>query len=152
MTDRDHLPCNPSGNPFGTSITRADIGATMEFLEDWEQRYQYIIDLGKSLPSMPEADRTDDSIVRGCQSQVWLNARKDGDRFWFQADSDAFIVKGLLGVILSAYNGQTASAVLAFDIDGYLAQLDLLRHLSSARSNGLRPMIERIRSEAASQH
>ena len=141
MTDCD--------NPFGTDITTTDIRETLDFLDDWEARYQYIIDLGKSLPEMPVSDRTDESVVRGCQSQVWLTSHREGDRLWFQADSDAFIVKGLLGVILAAYNGQTSASVLAFDIDGYLDQLDLLRHLSSTRSNGLRAMIDRIRSEAA---
>ena len=145
MTDCD----NSGGNPFGTAITTTDIRETLDFMEDWEARYRYIIDLGKSLPEMPASDRTDESVVRGCQSQVWLNSHREGDRLWFQADSDAFIVKGLLGVILAAYNGQTSASVLAFDVDDYLDQLDLLRHLSSTRSNGLRAMIDGVRAEAA---
>lgn len=136
-------------NPFGTTITSADILDTICFFDSWEDRYKYIIDLGKELPPLDESLKDDAHLVRGCQSQVWIDARRDGDTFWFDADSDAFIVKGLLGVILAAYNGKSAAEICGFDIEDYFEQLDLLNHLSMARGNGLRAMVERIRTEAA---
>ncbi|WP_372748360.1 SufE family protein [Litorivivens sp.] len=138
-----------SDNPFGRSITADDIVDTLGFFDSWEDRYKYIIDLGKELPDMPDDLKTDDRLIRGCQSQVWLETEKHADSFEFQADSDAFIVKGLLGVILAAYNNKAANEILAFDIEQYFEQLDLLRHLSPTRGNGLRAMVQRIRDIAA---
>jgi len=135
-------------NPFGTTITSEDILDTLGFFDSWEDRYKYIIDLGKELPAMDDAKKDDVHLVRGCQSQVWIDARRDGDRLWFESDSDAFIVKGLLGVVLAAYNGKTPGEVLAFDIENYFRQLDLLKHLSPTRGNGLRAMVSRIRTMA----
>lgn len=136
-------------NPFGTRITAEDIVDTLGFFDSWEDRYKYIIDLGRELPPMDEAKKTDERLIRGCQSQVWIDyAREDDGRFQFEVDSDAFIVKGLLGVILSAYNGKTAEEILAFDIDEYFETLDLLRHLSPTRGNGLRAMVGQIREFA----
>ena len=135
-------------NPFGTSITADDILDTLGFFDDWEARYKYIIDLGKELPDMDAQKKDDAHLVRGCQSQVWIDAHRQGDRLWFETDSDAFIVKGLLGVILAAYNGKTPAEVLAFDVEDYFAQLDLLKHLSPTRGNGLRAMVKRIRAMA----
>jgi cysteine desulfuration protein SufE len=137
-----------SQNPFGTSITADDIVDTLAFFDTWEERYKYIIDLGRELPPMADAKKDERHLVRGCQSQVWIETMQDGGRFWFEVDSDAFIVKGLLGVVLSAYNGKTREEILAFDIDAYFEQLDLIRHLSTARGNGLRAMVRRIRTEA----
>lgn len=135
-------------SPFGRSITAEDIVDTLSFFDSWEDRYKYIIDLGKVLPEMPEALKTEDRLIRGCQSQVWLAHQYSDGRFEFQADSDAFIVKGLLGVILSAYNNKTAAEILAFDVEQYFEQLQLLRHLSPTRGNGLRAMVARIRDLA----
>ena len=135
-------------NPFGTSITADDILDTLGFFDDWEARYKYIIDLGKELPEMDVQKKDDAHLVRGCQSQVWIDAHRQGDRLWFETDSDAFIVKGLLGVILAAYNGKTPAEVLAFDVEAYFEQLDLLKHLSPTRGNGLRAMVKRIRTMA----
>ncbi|MCK9469013.1 MAG: SufE family protein [Porticoccaceae bacterium] len=135
-------------NPFGTTITSEDILDTLGFFDSWEDRYKYIIDLGKELPAMDDAKKDDVHLVRGCQSQVWIDARRDGDRLWFESDSDAFIVKGLLGVVLAAYNGKTPGEVLAFDVENYFRQLDLLKHLSPTRGNGLRAMVSRIRTMA----
>ena len=136
-------------NPFGRSINPADIVDTLSFFDSWEDRYKYIIDLGKELPDMADELKTEDRLIRGCQSQVWLEHERSGDRFEFQADSDAFIVKGLLGVVLSAYNNRSAEEIQAFDIDQYFEELELLRHLSPTRGNGLRAMVQRIRDIAA---
>lgn len=137
-----------SDNPFGQSISPEDIIDTLGFFDSWEDRYKYIIDLGKELPVMPDTLKTDDRLIRGCQSQVWLEHETDNGVYHFIADSDAFIVKGLLGVILSAYNNKSAADILAFDIDAYFDELDLMRHLSPTRGNGLRAMVQRIRDIA----
>lgn len=131
---------------FGTEITPDDIVEALSFFDNWEDRYKYIIDLGKELPAMDPAFRTDENLVRGCQSQVWLLKREEGDRLYFQADSDAFIVKGLLGVVLAAYNGKTAQEIRQFDINAYFEQLNLLKHLSPTRGNGLQAMVRRIQA------
>jgi len=136
-------------NPFGHSINADDIVDTLSFFDDWEDRYKYIIDLGKELPPLPEPLRTDDRKIRGCQSQVWINTRLENGRLEMDVDSDAFIVKGLLGVVLAAYNNKAPEDVLAFDVDAYFGQLDLLSHLSPTRGNGLRAMVARIREIAA---
>ena len=133
---------------FGIDVDVADIVDTLGFFDSWEDRYKYIIDLGKELPPMPEALRTEDSLVRGCQSQVWLVDEVREGKLFFQADSDAFIVKGLLGLVLAAYNGKPPQAILEFDVDDYFAQLDLLQHLSSTRGNGLKAMVKRIQNSA----
>ena len=137
---------------FGTDITSDDILETLAFFDNWEDRYKYIIDLGRELPPLGEQQRTDANIVRGCQSQVWLTSREEGGRLYFDADSDAFIVKGLLAVVLVAYNGQTPAAILAFDIEDYFSKLNLLKHLSVTRGNGLRAMVKRIRDTAEAHH
>lgn len=134
---------------FGTDITPEDIIETLGFFDSWEERYKYIIDLGKELEPLPEEHRTELNLVRGCQSQVWLVHQLRGDKLFFQADSDAFIVRGLLGVVLAAYNNKTPQEVLAFDIDGYFDELNLIKHLSPTRGNGLRAMVERIKGIAA---
>jgi cysteine desulfuration protein SufE len=138
-------------NPFGTSIKTEDIIDTLGFFDSWEDRYKYIIDLGKELPGIDPAKQTEVYLIRGCQSQVWLDSHVDGDRIWFEVDSDAFIVKGLLGIVLAAYNGRTAGEILEFDIDSYFGELDLLKHLSQTRGNGLRAMVKRIQDIARAQ-
>lgn len=135
---------------FGIDVSAEDIVDTLGFFDSWEDRYKYIIDLGKELPPLEENLRTDEHIVRGCQSQVWLVHELRDNRLFFTADSDAFIVKGLLGVVLAAYNGKTAVEILAVDIEAYFKQLDLLQHLSSTRGNGLKAMVKRIQDTAAS--
>lgn len=133
---------------FGIDISADDIVDTLGFFDSWEDRYKYIIDLGKELPPLAPEQQTEENLVRGCQSQVWLTHRKEGGRLYFDADSDAFIVKGLLGVVLAAYNGKTPAEALEFDIEGYFEQLNLLKHLSATRGNGLRAMVARIQAIA----
>ncbi|WP_127555807.1 SufE family protein [Saccharospirillum alexandrii] len=134
---------------FGTDVTSDDIVETLSFFDSWEDRYRYIIDLGKDLPAMDDALKTDERIVRGCQSQVWLVDDVDGDQIRFQADSDAHIVRGLLAIVLAAYNGKTRQQILDFDTEAYFSQLDLVKHLSPTRGNGLRAMVARIKDIAA---
>lgn len=136
---------------FGTDITRDDIIETLSFFDNWEDRYKYIIELGKELEPLAEVHRTEENLVRGCQSQVWLVHERRGDKLHFHADSDAFIVRGLLGVVLAAYNGQPVQAVLDLDIEGYFDQLNLIKHLSLTRGNGLRAMVKRIQTIAQSE-
>lgn len=136
-------------NPFGSSITAEDIVDTIGFFDSWEDRYKYIIDLGKELPPMSDDKKDEAHLVRGCQSQVWIDSTQEGDAMWFEADSDAFIVKGLLGVVLAAYNGKSPGDVQAFDVDQYFEQLGLIKHLSPTRGNGLRAMVKRIQMISA---
>ncbi|MCP8898729.1 cysteine desulfurase sulfur acceptor subunit CsdE [Gilvimarinus sp. HB14] len=134
---------------FGVEVTSDDIIDTLGFFDGWEDRYKYIIDLGKELPPLAEEHKTEANLVRGCQSQVWLISEARDGRLFFYADSDAFIVKGLLAVVLAAYNGKTPAEVSAFDIDAYFAELNLLNHLSSTRGNGLKAMVQKIQAIAA---
>ena len=133
---------------FGTDVTSDDILDSLSFFDSWEDRYKYIIDLGRELPPLDEQAPVEQNMVRGCQSQVWLTSRNEGGRLYFDADSDAFIVKGLLAVVLAAYNGRTPEEILAFDIEDYFSRLNLLKHLSVTRGNGLRAMVKRIRDTA----
>ncbi len=134
---------------FGTDITSEDIIETLGFFDSWDDRYKYIIDLGKELQPLPEEARQDENLIRGCQSQVWLVSREEGDRLYFSVDSDAFIVKGLLAIVMAAYNGKTPKQILDFDIEGYFGEVDLMRHLSPTRGSGLQAMVARIREIAA---
>jgi len=127
-----------------------EIVADIDFLDDWEQRYQYIIDLGKALPTIPEAERLPELKVKGCQSDVWLIADTSAEQMTFRVDSDAIIVRGLLGLVMAAYNNKTAADIVAFDIDGYFTALDLERHLSPTRGNGLRAIVSKIQHLASS--
>lgn len=137
-----------SVNPFGASITADDIVENLGFFDSWEDRYRYIIDLGRELPAMPAQLRSDERLVRGCQSQVWIDVGEEQERLQLSVDSDAFIVKGLLAVVLAALNNKSPADVLAFDINAYFEELGLMRHLSATRGNGLLAMVARIRDEA----
>lgn len=136
---------------FGIDVTTDDILDTLSFFDSWEDRYKYIIDLGKELPPLDPAHRIDENLVRGCQSQVWLVDTEQDGQLRFDADSDAFIVKGLLAVVLAAYNGKSPGQILDFDIEGYFNSLNLLNHLSATRGNGLRAMVKRIQETAAAK-
>ncbi len=121
----------------------------LAFFDDWEQRYQYIIDLGKQIPGLSEEAKTPDKIVKGCQSSVWLDYKTEDGKFLFEVDSDAVIVQGLLVLVLSAYNNRTAKEILDFDIDAYFTELDLERHITPTRGNGLRAIVGKIRQLAS---
>lgn len=136
--------------PFGRSIDAGDIEENLGFFDDWEDRYRYIIDLGKELPGLPDELKTEDRFIHGCQSQVWIDHRKDPEtgHLQFVVDSDALIVRGLAGIVLSALNNQTPEAIRAFDMEAFFERLDLLRHVSPTRGNGLRSMVQKIRALA----
>ncbi len=119
-----------------------------EVIDDWDERYRYIIDLGRKMPPLTAAQRTDDVKVRGCASQVWLISKRDGDALTFVGDSDAMIVRGLIAVLLMLYSGKTPDEILAIDARKVLSALGLDTHLSQQRSNGLFSMVERIRADA----
>ncbi len=137
-----------STNPFGYTIKAEDVIETLGFFDDWEDRYKYIIDLGKELPAMPEDLHTQERLIRGCQSKVWIDSSVENERLQFTMDSDAFIVKGLIAVVLAAYNNASAKDILDFNIDEYFQQLDLMQHLSPTRGNGLQAMVARIQDIA----
>lgn len=133
-----------------TPLTAAALLENFSFLSDWEERYAYLIELGKNLPLFPAEEKTDDTIVRGCTSQVWLRALPaEPGTVHFRADSDAHIVRGLIGLLLAIYDGQPKHIVREFDIKAYFSQLGLDEHLSPNRRNGFYAMVERIRALAA---
>lgn len=134
---------------FGIDITSNEIIETLSFFDSWDDRYKYIIDLGKELPPMPPELHTDERLIRGCQSKVWLAHEERDGRLYFVVDSDAFIVKGLLAIVLAAYNGKTSQQIREFDIQGYFQSVDLMRHLSPTRGSGLQAMVARIQALAA---
>ena len=118
------------------------------FLEDWEDHYMHVIDLGKGLPPLSEGAQVDVNKVKGCASQVWLVSEKMGDVWTFFGDSDAHIVKGLVAIVLEIFSGRSAADIAALDANDILSKLGLAEHLSAQRSNGLAAMIERIKREA----
>jgi len=136
------------------TATLDTIREDFSFLDSWEDRYRYVIDLGRELDGLPESERTEANRVQGCVSQVWLSTRRTGDPadpvLVFRADSDAHIVRGLVAILLTMFSNRRASEILAMDAEAILAELGLDQHLSSQRSNGLRSMVRRIRMEAAS--
>ena len=132
-------------------LTVERIIQNFEILGNWEERYRYVIDLGRKLPELDEKYRTEDNRVKGCVSNVWLITRvndADGKKLEFEADSDAHIVRGLVAILLAAYSGKSADEILAIDIRDIFRQLDLENHLSPSRSNGFFSMVERIQTLA----
>lgn len=120
-------------------------------LDEWEDRYRYIIELGQDLPPFPEAARTDANKISGCVSQVWLDTRRGAGAdpvIEFVGDSDAHIVRGLVAIMLALFSGRRASEILAVEAEATLRGLGLDEHLTPQRANGLRSMIRRIRREA----
>ncbi|MCG8671141.1 MAG: SufE family protein [Pseudomonadales bacterium] len=138
-------------NPFGTSITHEDLLEDLEFFDSWEDRYRYIIDLGKKLPDMPEAYKTDENFVHGCQSQVWIHGELNNTDNCLDllVETDAHIVRGLAAMVMAAYNHQSPQTILDFDIDAYFEQTQLIQHLSPTRGNGLKSMVKKIQDLAA---
>ncbi len=138
-------------NPLGSTTTLDEVRENFEFLDDWEERYGYVIDLGKQIPKMPDQYRIEDNYVHGCQSQVWFIHYFDpeSNKLYLLVDSDAMIVRGLAAVVLTALSGKSPQDVAAFDMDKLFQDLDLLRHLSPTRGNGLRSMVQKIQTTAA---
>ena len=124
------------------------------FLEEWEDRYRFVIELGKALPDLAEDKRTAANKVQGCASQVWLVSHTEGGAdpvMTFEGDSDAHIVRGLVAIVLAIYSGKRASEIVALDALDTFNTIGLVEHLSSQRANGLRSMVRRIREEAATK-
>ena len=129
-------------------MTLDELLDTFEFFDDWEDKYRFIIDIGKELPGLPDGDKTDAHLIRGCQSQVWLTYEPSDEGLKFTMDSDAHIVRGLIAVVLIVIQNRSASEIQQLDIEGIFGQLDLLAHLSVTRGNGLRAMVSRIKEVA----
>lgn len=147
-TEQDFLD-----NPLGTNPSLEDVLDGFEFLDDWEERYAFIIDLGKQLPAFPDDARVEENYVHGCQSQVWVisHLHEANGKLYLLIDSDALIVRGLAAMIIIALNGKTPRDLLATDIDELFERLDLFRHISPTRGNGLRSMVGKIRDIAAAE-
>lgn len=126
-----------------------EIADSFDFLDDWEERYRHVIELGKAMPEMEPALRVPATKVEGCASQVWIQPRIAEGRFDFQGDSDAIIVRGLIAVLHALYAGVPVAEVAGIDAAAELGRLGLNDHLSAQRSNGVRAMIARIRQHAA---
>ncbi|MCK5296433.1 MAG: SufE family protein [Alphaproteobacteria bacterium] len=134
-------------------MTIDELIENFEFLEDWEERYGYIIELGRRLPAMADEQKTEESLVDGCTSQVWLTAsvgkNENGQIVMnFIADSDAHIVRGLVAILLMLFSGKTPQEIVSIDAKTTLGKLNLDEHLSTSRKNGLYSMIARIKKEA----
>ena len=122
-----------------------DLIENFELLEDWEDRYRYLIDLGEKLEPLPEEYKTDEWLVRGCQSQVWLVPCVNDDKLSFKGDSDAIIVKGIIAVVFIIFGNKSAKEIKEIEVENIFAKLGLGEHLSPSRRNGLASMVEKIR-------
>ena len=137
-------------SPFGKEITSDDIVAKMQAFNGWEDRYRQVIQWGKKLPVMPDELKSEQVVVSGCESQVWLVSKNIDGVWYFCADSDARIVRGLIALVMASYDGKTSEQVQAFDIDGYFDEIGLITHLSPSRGNGLKAIVEQIKNLASS--
>ena len=129
-----------------------EIRENFELMEEWDDRYRYVIELGRTLEPMPEAEHSSENKVQGCVSQVWLSRKMDrsgnGPVLQYLGDSDAHIVRGLIAILLTLYSGRTPQEILATDATGVFDEFGFRDHLTPQRSNGLRAMVERIRTDA----
>lgn len=133
-----------------STLTDTQLQENLALLDGWEERYAYLIELGRQLPPMPDALKTEGALVKGCTSQVWLVPQasvEDVLRFW--ADSDAHIVKGLIAILFILFNNQKRDKVLEFDIEQYFLQLGMAEHLTPNRRNGFFAMVERLKAIAS---
>jgi len=135
----------------GTTAQQAQqtIIEEFNFFDDWLERYQYLIDLGKKLPELTPDERTDDRLLAGCQSNVWFIAEGDADKLEFRAASDAAIVSGLIALILRVYSGRSAEEIMATEPE-FIEAIGLSQHLSATRANGLAAMLQAVRNVARS--
>ena len=132
-------------------MSAEDLRDDFSFLGDWEERFRYIVELGRELEPMPEADKTEDHRVLGCQSRVWITSQlcdTDPTTLHFVGDSDAQLVKGLIAIVLDVYNDQTPEFISEYDIRDLFTELELSHHLTPSRANGLNSMVEYIRTTA----
>jgi len=121
-----------------------DIIEEFSMYDDWMDKYAYLIELGNEVKAMPDEDKNEGNLIRGCQSQVWFKAEKHDGRLWFTADSDAVITKGLAALLLKVFSGQTPEDILSVNLK-FIDKIGLLKHLSPTRSNGLVSMIKQIK-------
>ena len=131
-------------HPFGNTITTDTLIETMSGFSSWEDRYRQVIMWGKLLPKMDDTLKQEQLLVSGCESKVWLVSEFDGQRWHFQIDSDARIVRGLIALVLAAFHLKTTAEINAFDTQVYFSQLGLIDHLSPSRGNGLKAIVEQI--------
>ena len=118
-----------------------------ELFDDWADKYEYIIDLGKKLKGLPEEQKTEDNIIKGCQSRVWLNARKDNNQLIFEADSEAIIVKGLVNMLIRVLSGHSPKEIAESDLY-FMDKIGMSSHLAQTRSNGLASMVKQMKNYA----
>jgi cysteine desulfuration protein SufE len=118
-----------------------------ELFDDWADKYEYIIDLGKKLKSFPEQQKTEDNIIKGCQSRVWLNARQEDENLVFEADSEAIIVKGLVNMLIRVLSGHTPQEIAKADLY-FMEKIGMSQHLAQTRSNGLASMVKQMKNYA----
>ena len=128
--------------------TENEIISEFSMFDDWLDKYESIIDLGKSLDSFPESSKTDEKLIKGCQSRVWLDWKTEDGKLYFQADSDAIITRGIISLLIRIYSGRTPEEILASDFS-VVEKIGLKQNLSPTRANGLLSMIDTIRSAAA---
>lgn len=121
-----------------------EIVAEFDFLADWEQKYEYIIDLGKQLPALSDEVKTDENLIKGCQSKVWIDVKYENDKLRFLADSDGILPKGIVSLLVSIYSGHTTDEILNSDFD-FISQIGLQEFLSPSRANGLMAMTKQIK-------
>lgn len=121
-----------------------EIVKDFEFLDDWEEKYQYIIDLGKELKGLPETKKTDDNLIRGCQSKVWIDAEFKEGKLYFDADSDGILPKGIVSMLVSIYSGHSTQEILDSDFK-FIEEIGLQEFLSPSRANGLMAMTKQIK-------
>ena len=126
---------------------QAEVVEDFSMYDEWLDKYEYLIDLGRRLEPFPEELKTDDRLIKGCQSRVWLDAREEDGRLFFRADSDAIITKGIISLLIGVYSGRTAAEIAADDFS-FVDSLGLRENLSPTRANGLASMIETLRQSA----
>jgi cysteine desulfuration protein SufE len=128
-------------------VIQDEIVHEFSMFEDWMQRYEYIIDLGKSLPLIDEQYKTEDNIIKGCQSKVWVHAEQQGEKVVFTADSDAILTKGIIAILIRAFSNQKSADILEANTD-FIDKIGLKEHLSPTRANGLVSMVKKIKMYA----
>ena len=127
--------------------TQDEIIEEFELFDDWADKYEYIIDLGKKLKGLPEAQKTEDNIIKGCQSRVWLDARKEDNNLIFEADSEAIIVKGLVNMLIRVLSGHSPKDIAESDLY-FMDKIGMSSHLAQTRSNGLASMVKQMKNYA----
>lgn len=124
-----------------------EIIETFSMYDEWLDKYEYLIDLGKNLEEYPEEEKTEDKLIKGCQSRVWLDSKVEDGRIWFKADSDAIITKGIISLLIGVYSGRTPAEIAGDDFS-FIEKIGLKENLSPTRANGLVSMIDTIRKTA----